>query len=1200
LKFKVVDLKSFGCFEALPIEFAEDKSFHVIYGPNEAGKSTLLRAITDLLYGIPHNTLDTYLYGTKAIKIEGSLLHSDSARNLQFSRRKGNKNTVLDVQNNPLEESALQDYLGDIKRDIFINMFGLNHQCLKEGGLSLVKNGGAVGESLFEAATGIADLQQILLDLDREARELFKTTGTNPKINAAIIRYKEKANQITQSSLAVNKWREFENQYHEENRSLQALREELKELGSRKRKIERISRSHPLLTRRARLLAAWQELGEVVLLADTAAEERIGLAGILDGAAKEISRAETSIAALEAKQSKLVIPENLIEQAAGIAELHQKVDTYREYSRQLQVARAELAQLTQTAQSSLREINPTAASLAEAEKYRLPLEQKLSISEQANRYPLLAERLINARKEVCKINEALQKKTAAQAQLGEPRSAAELYRAVDHAKKSGGLEAMLKQAGDQVRELEQEIALQLQGLPLWQGTWAELEKLTLPLPATVDRFEGDLAELEKQQKSIADKIAAEDRNIQEANRKLNEFKISGDVPTEGELVAARGHRQTGWALIRQWLEGRRNSAAEQAYAAEQPLVEVYEKSVAAADHTVDRMRREAEQVGSKAIVMANLKTSEANLQQLLLDKAANLRAREQLANHWREEWQSANLVPKTPKEMRAWQERRREIIGQAATLKKVQADIANLAQQIQEHRLRISIALAKLGEPVAAAAETLEELILRCDAICKAIDETASAIKNYDTDIKEFKDNLIAAQNATKASQLNFDRWKEVWLASMQKLHLPANTSPAIIEKYLANLDTLFESIGAMAGKRLEINNMVTYVQDFSTATGELVKKLAPQLASLAVDLAVSQLQEMATKAGQDLASLQEINTQIAQELAAIQEAGQTTDATNRQLQALMQNAHCDSLAALVAAEQASQKAKGIQVEIESIDKAIEANNWGMSLAELAEEIRAVKEDQAIDLDALDGEVKEIDHQLNRLDAARSELEQRFGVTRDRYEKNVGGNSTAALEAAEEAQEIIAELNDAVNQYLRLRLANTILRKGIEQYRQENQETIIKRAGEIINLITAGSLANIKVGYDKSDNPVLLGVRSTGEEVEIDGMSDGTQDQLYLSLRLASIEKYLDGNEPIPFIVDDILVNFDEKRSRETLKALASFSDKTQVIFFTHHNHLVELAQEIVPPAYLEIHDLEQLADRHGEFGPASMDSQNRRTIAEV
>ena len=75
-------------------------------------------------------------------------------------------------------------------------------------------------------------------------------------------------------------------------------------------------------------------------------------------------------------------------------------------------------------------------------------------------------------------------------------------------------------------------------------------------------------------------------------------------------------------------------------------------------------------------------------------------------------------------------------------------------------------------------------------------------------------------------------------------------------------------------------------------------------------------------------------------------------------------------------------------------------------------------------------------------------------------------------------------------------------------------------------------------------------------------MSDGTRDQLYLALRLAGLESWLKSHESIPFVVDDILLNFDDARATAALKALAELSRSTQVLFFTHHRHVVDLCGE--------------------------------------
>ena len=124
--------------------------------------------------------------------------------------------------------------------------------------------------------------------------------------------------------------------------------------------------------------------------------------------------------------------------------------------------------------------------------------------------------------------------------------------------------------------------------------------------------------------------------------------------------------------------------------------------------------------------------------------------------------------------------------------------------------------------------------------------------------------------------------------------------------------------------------------------------------------------------------------------------------------------------------------------------------------------------------------------------------------------------------------------------------------------------------------MTERRFAGLEPDYGSGDEPVLVGVRENGEKVALAGMSDGTQDQLYLALRLASLEKFIAEGEPLPLLVDDALVNFDDARARAALKVLARLAATTQVIFFTHHQHLVHLAGEAVDGRMLHIQELIQ------------------------
>ena len=109
---------------------------------------------------------------------------------------------------------------------------------------------------------------------------------------------------------------------------------------------------------------------------------------------------------------------------------------------------------------------------------------------------------------------------------------------------------------------------------------------------------------------------------------------------------------------------------------------------------------------------------------------------------------------------------------------------------------------------------------------------------------------------------------------------------------------------------------------------------------------------------------------------------------------------------------------------------------------------------------------------------------------------------------------------------------------------------------------------------NESGVPILLGVRPNDLEVAVDQMSDGTRDQLYLALRLATLEQHLQAGEPMPFVVDDILIGFDDNRTKVCLEVLAELAANTQILVFTHHRRVVELAEELQAQAGIFSHAL--------------------------
>ena len=183
------------------------------------------------------------------------------------------------------------------------------------------------------------------------------------------------------------------------------------------------------------------------------------------------------------------------------------------------------------------------------------------------------------------------------------------------------------------------------------------------------------------------------------------------------------------------------------------------------------------------------------------------------------------------------------------------------------------------------------------------------------------------------------------------------------------------------------------------------------------------------------------------------------------------------------------------------------------------------------------------------------------------------GDSGAA-EAAALAQEALARVRSDLDRYVRAKTAAVLLAREIDRYREENQGPLLTKASQLFARLTLGSFSGVRAGYDDKDRPALRCVRDGNVEVDVTGLSEGTRDQLYLSLRLASLLRYADMAEPMPLVLDDVLIQFDDDRSRAALGVIAEVATRMQVLFFTHHARMVDLARAAVPAAALTVHEL--------------------------
>lgn len=193
--------------------------------------------------------------------------------------------------------------------------------------------------------------------------------------------------------------------------------------------------------------------------------------------------------------------------------------------------------------------------------------------------------------------------------------------------------------------------------------------------------------------------------------------------------------------------------------------------------------------------------------------------------------------------------------------------------------------------------------------------------------------------------------------------------------------------------------------------------------------------------------------------------------------------------------------------------------------------------------------------QLEEAIVARTEARKTFEA--------IGGDDAAARAAAD-CEEALAAMQDTAERYVRVRASGMLLRWAIDRYRKEKQGPLLKRAGELFRVLTRNSFERLEVRIDERDIMHLTGVRPDGEVVAVPGLSTGTEDQLFLALRIAAVEDYLARAVALPFVADDLFINFDPERSAAGFEVLGQLAERTQVLFYTHHPHLIEVAVDVL------------------------------------
>jgi uncharacterized protein YhaN len=1155
MRLSRLELVRFGPFSDFPLDFgSEPGRLEIVYGPNEAGKSTALRAVGGLLYGIPDRTRDGHLFPMQELRLGGLLVARDGAR-LEIVRLKKRKNALLGADGQPLEERALVHFLGGVGRDLFERAYGLDAARLREGAEAILSGNGDVGEALFDAGIGGGGVGRLLTALGDECDALYSRSSRaeKPRINA-LLRQLDDAKGQVQNLITTPR------AYAQEKKLLEELETELAGVEARRHALhlEQLELTLavgavPLLGQRARIVAELEKLGPVATLPSDARPRRESAERDLGQAKSALELLERRLTELEQERDALVVPEALLTlEPAAAKRLGRRMGIEDQAAEHLPRRKAELAAHQEQIRGLLRRLgrspdsDPGEAVLDDALRARV---EKLA----SERVGLAAQQAeVRARRD-----ELGEKELALGSDLDRLPPAQDvlpLERALRAAERAGDLDRAEAEAAALASKLERSATRAQAALGLGGDPLERLLEQALPgidtAEAWVQAERVVTTKLDRREESQRDAEQA----LERAECELDALGKSGAPPSPGELAAARSARDQVFAELRRAIG-----------AGEAPELDRFETLGRAADELADRMFREAQRVARRAQLEAERELAGKALARSRERLTVLARERDDGLRELGQSFEALGVRHRSAVEALDWLRRLAALRDEVGALLDARAEAARVRALVAAHAEALVAALAPLDVSLAGERSHAAR-IERADAELAF----ARAREEQRTRAARELEEVRRARTKLTRREAELDRELSAWLGEWARAVAPLGLGPDALPEEAGAARDLALELGQKLERAAELERRIQGMERDARELADDIRVLAarhaPALAQLSPLEAAERLLELHQRAVRDRERREQLEREIETVRAERMSLLEVSTRAEAELAVLMRAAGVSDPSRLPECEARSNERARLELELRHVEQELAKVQEGKSLHQLELEF------QSVDLRVAQVRREEVEMLREEMDESWASLRARVEGARSRL-GSVGGD-TRAVDGENEVRQIAASIRSEAERWARKKLAHAVLRRQIERYRERHEDPVLTLANRLFARLTGDHYLGLRPDVDTSERPAMRAIRADGQRVDVDGLSEGTRDQLYLALRLASLVHHAAHSEPLPLVLDDVLVQFDEERSRAALLVLAEVARDLQVLLFTHHAHLLEQARAALPRERLSVIEL--------------------------
>ena len=818
MRINRLDLMAFGLFTEKSLDLSSGNlGLHIIYGDNEAGKSTSLRALIDWLFGIQTRTPYNFLHANPQLRIGGELQRLDGQK-IEFVRRKGNKDTLLKyADSDPLDESRFSQFLpAGMDEVLFTKLWGIDYDGLIAGGEELLAQSGDLGQALFSAATGTANLRKILEQMKNNAEDIFKPRKTKAALNKAISDYKAAQKTMREATLPVSNWKSLQGQFAQINADISGIEQKISEKNKQKNRLERINRVKGALAQRRNYISKIESLGTVLPLPHDFAEQYKTAEATLQNALDLKERLEIKLDALNKESESLSVRDDLLKNEDAILMLYKDLGAVEKTKADRPGQDGKRRLLRNDAENRLKSIRPD-LGLDEADQLRPLLNNKKWISGLVQKHSLLIQKETDLNRTLKDLQDEQKSLKSKLEEISHSDiDLTQLNASIASARKAGDIEQRLDEINIQA---EQETAAwknDFARLGNYQGSPDALLSLTLPVPETIDRFEKESDDLSEHSKTAVRKRQELTKEKKQAEQELNALLRKEDVPQIADLEALRKRRDVGWALIKQkYILQQDISDTLLTYAREADLPEVYEENVRQADNISDRLRLDADQVVKRAELEAKIDNMDSRIDDLSAVLEKIKKDHTEFGVRWTNTWKPLNIIAGTPREMKQWLLKAERLIEKVQTAKGFVANKEKLAETCDQLRQLISNQIAQFDTSQETTGKRLETLISMCEQRVEQEEKERDKRRQITLSLKESQIRLNRTQDELKAVKNDLAAWSDEWIKAVDGLSPNSHVPPQTATELFDNLVLFFQKFDESEALRKRIYGMDKVTQDF-------------------------------------------------------------------------------------------------------------------------------------------------------------------------------------------------------------------------------------------------------------------------------------------------------------------------------------------------------------------------------------------------